>query len=268
MIPLAIAAFAYRHLPESVRYLTVAGKTEKATETVRRINPSIPAGSVPELPGTTTEKPSLLSLFADGRTTLILWAIFFMNQLVIYFVLSWMPSLFGQAGLSASTALIATSLFNLGGVVGGIVIGRLSDKRARPFGTIATAYVIGAVFIGITALTFEIVPVMLIAVFLIGVGVSGSQTGISAVAAATYPTTARATGVGWAYGIGRIGSILGPTLGGLFISIGLAPVAIFTLTIIPTLIAALAIMQLARVVADRTATRQTETNSDEVLEAT
>ncbi|NKY60586.1 MFS transporter [Nocardia flavorosea] len=271
VIPLAIAAVAYRYLPESVRYLTVAGRTEQAAEIVRRINPSIPPGSVPELPGTTTtEKSSIVSLFADGRTTrtLILWAVFFMNLLVIYFVLSWMPSLFGQAGLSSSTALIATSLFNLGGVVGGIVIGRLSDTRDRPFGTIATAYVIGAVFIGITALAFDIVPVLLVAVFLIGVGVSGSQTGISAVAAATYPTNTRATGVGWAYGIGRIGSIIGPTLGGLLIGIGLAPVTIFTLTIIPTLLAAVAIMQLARVVADRSGTKKPGASSAEVLETT
>lgn len=250
LVPLAIAVIAYLALPESVRYLTASGQHGRAMQIVQQIDTRVVPDAALTLPEASSEKSSVATLFTDGRTarTLILWSVFFMNLLVIYFVLSWMPSLFGQAGLSATIALIATALFNLGGVIGGVTIGRLSDRRSRPYGVIAAAYLVGAVFIGVVALAFHIVPIMLVAVFLVGVGVSGSQTGISAVAASVYPTVARATGVGWAYGIGRIGSIVGPTIGGLLIAAGLGAVTIFSLTIVPTLIAAVGILVLARTV--------------------
>ncbi|WP_256993613.1 MFS transporter [Rhodococcus sp. 06-418-5] len=249
ILPLFLAVYSYFTLPESVRYLTVNGRTAEAANILDQVSPgSVPPGSSLTLPETASNKSSVGALFSEGRTsrTVILWSIFFMNLLVIYFVLSWMPSLFKEAGLTASVALVATALFNLGGVVGGITIGRLADRRERPFGVIATSYVLGAVFIGVVAVAFHIVPLMLIAVFVVGVGVSGSQTGISAVAASAYPTIARATGVGWAYGVGRIGSIIGPTLGGFLIAIGLGAVNIFTLTMIPTLLAAAGILLLSR----------------------
>lgn len=253
VVPLVIAGMCLVWLPESVRFLTVSGDATQAMKILRRIDTSIPVDAEPRVRESAPERSSLATLFTDGRSgrTLLLWSTFFMNLLVIYFVLSWMPSLFGKAGLTVTTALIATSMFNLGGVIGGLSIGRLADRRERPFAVISTAYVIGAVFIGVTALTFQILPVMLASVFLIGVGVSGSQTGISAVAAGVYPTAARATGVGWAYGIGRIGSIVGPAIGGLLIAVGMDPVMIFALTIIPTLAASVSIMMLAKAITRR-----------------
>jgi AAHS family 4-hydroxybenzoate transporter-like MFS transporter len=74
-------------------------------------------------------------------------------------------------------------------------------------------------------------------VFAAGVGVIGGQTVSNALSADYYPTAIRATGVGWCLGIGRVGSILGPTLGGYLLSYGGTPRHIFWAAAIPALIA-------------------------------
>ncbi|GAY07680.1 4-hydroxybenzoate transporter [Pseudonocardia sp. N23] len=99
--------------------------------------------------------------------------------------------------------------------------------------------------IGITAST-TLVPLLLVSVVLAGVGVVGGQTGISVLASAMYPTRTRAAGVGWAYGVGRLGSIVGPGVSGLLLAAGLGPTAIVALAAAPTALATCGIGVLAR----------------------
>jgi AAHS family 4-hydroxybenzoate transporter-like MFS transporter len=68
----------------------------------------------------------------------------------------------------------------------------------------------------------------------------GSQLGANAMVAALYPARIRSTGVGWALGIGRLGGIAGPALGGALLAFGLPPKQIFLCACGPALIAALA----------------------------
>ena len=83
-------------------------------------------------------------------------------------------------------------------------------------------------------------PLLPIAISVSGMCVIGGQTASNALAADFYPTAIRATGVGWALGIGRIGSILGPVLGGVLLSYGGSAKHIFWAAAIPPLIAAAA----------------------------
>jgi AAHS family 4-hydroxybenzoate transporter-like MFS transporter len=81
-------------------------------------------------------------------------------------------------------------------------------------------------------------------VFAAGFGVIGAQFGANAIAAEVYPTAYRSTGVGWAFGIGRIGSIIGPTLGAALV--GTTP-RLFAMAAVPPLVAAVAAFAAAAV---------------------
>jgi AAHS family 4-hydroxybenzoate transporter-like MFS transporter len=100
---------------------------------------------------------------------------------------------------------------------------------------------------------------MVLAVFGAGFCVSGSQVGVNALAAAYYPTANRATGVSWANGVGRSGSVLGSMLGGLMLSLGWGIPTVFAIVAIPAFIAGLAIfaMGLGRRLAARQVQLQT-----------
>ena len=83
-------------------------------------------------------------------------------------------------------------------------------------------------------------------VFGAGVGIVGGQAAANALAATLYPTAVRSTGVGWALGIGRIGAILGPSLGGFLLAAHVSVRNVFLLAMIPAVIAALAALSIGR----------------------
>ena len=55
--------------------------------------------------------------------------------------------------------------------------------------------------------------------FIAGACVLGVQSGINVCGALVYPTSLRALGSGWQLGIGRLGSIVGPLVGALFVAL-------------------------------------------------
>jgi AAHS family 4-hydroxybenzoate transporter-like MFS transporter len=147
------------------------------------------------------------------------------------------------AGAGVRSAVLIGVMLQVGGLVGAIPLGWLLD-RASPRAVLFPAYLLAAVsialigvFAGATTLTFVIV-------FLAGFGVIGGQTAANAVAAATYPTEVRATGVGWALGVGRVGSIVGPALVGVLLAAHVSLKEIFWLSAVPAVLAALATLGL------------------------
>jgi AAHS family 4-hydroxybenzoate transporter-like MFS transporter len=97
----------------------------------------------------------------------------------------------------------------------------------------------------IAAIAYITSPFSLIATatFFLGLFVTGAQAGINVLAASFYPTSIRSTGLGWALGVGRIGSIVGPMLAGFMLkSLGWSPHLIVLSTVIPALLAAAAVM--------------------------
>ena len=108
-------------------------------------------------------------------------------------------------------------------------------RSDRPTRVLRVAYALAALFrrrAGF-ATTTSIFIVMLL-IFLTGVFVIGSQFCMNALAASFYPTAIRSTGVGWALGIGRIGSVIGPVVGGWFIGFGWSTPNIFLATAVPS----------------------------------
>jgi len=239
--PLVLLPFALLLLPESVRFLVAQRQSgARIAATLGRIapDPALRPDANYTLPEVELKGLPVQHLFRDGRAmgTLLLWLAFFMNLLIIYFFVTWLPQLLGQVGLSAQHSILTAALFNSGGAIGGIVVGILTD-RSEPYRLIVAAFgaavfcIVGVAYAGAS------LPSLVVSIFLTGVTVVGAQNGINALAARLYPTDVRSTGVSWGLGIGRIGSIVGPFIGGELISMGWSPNRLFLVVAVPAAIA-------------------------------
>jgi AAHS family 4-hydroxybenzoate transporter-like MFS transporter len=178
-------------------------------------------------------------LFSDGRSriTILLWIIFFANLMELYILTSWLPTTINAQGVDLYWAQIATALVQVGGIAGAFALAPLVD-RYGPNLVLAAAFGTAALSIVVLGLAGTSVAVTLIAAFGCGIGTVGAQNCNNGIAAKFYPTEIRATGVGWALAVGRIGSILGPAVGGILLSTGLDIQNIFLVGIVPPLVAA------------------------------
>jgi AAHS family 4-hydroxybenzoate transporter-like MFS transporter len=243
VLPLLLLPVLLYDLPESVRFLLLRkGGRERATALLRRIDP---AAEIDQNTRLVIEEhrasgASVLALFRDGRarSTTLLWIVYFMSLLMLYLFTSWLTTHVREAGISAGLAIIVGTMFQVGGVFGA-VFGWMVDKLG-PSRTIFTAYLLAAVAIACIAFAEGNLVILTLSVFAAGFGIIGGQTAANALAAMSYPTQIRSTGVGWAMGIGRAGSIVGPGLAGILIQFGMSTQNVFYLAIIPAFCAAVA----------------------------
>ena len=243
-IPVVVAILLIALLPESIRFLVLKGGNQrKVSEYLSRIMPGM---AVPDdfIVGADEHQSGSFSvgqLFTDGRAavTLMLWTMFFMNLLNLWFLNNWLPTIMNDAGMEVETASLVTSLFQIGGLVGALLLAGTLGRRLS-FGTLAMTYFAAAIFILLIGEAGASVPLLVVTVFASGMGVIGGQTVSNALSADFYPTPIRSTGVGWSLGIGRVGSILGPILGGILLSYGGSARRVFWAAAVPALIATLA----------------------------
>jgi AAHS family 4-hydroxybenzoate transporter-like MFS transporter len=182
--------------------------------------------------------------------TVLLWIVFFMSLLNIFLINFWLPTLTHDAGIPLVLANMATGLFQAGGVISTLLGGRAVDAYGA-YRVLTPAYLFAG--LSIAALGFAVVspPLLLIVATIAGFCLIGGQTGVNALASTFYPTFIRSTGVGWALGIGRIGSIAGPGVGGILIALKWPTTAIFIIGGIAALCAALALFAMGRTPAAR-----------------
>jgi AAHS family 4-hydroxybenzoate transporter-like MFS transporter len=241
IFPLLIGVMALVALPESIRFLLLKGGNQtKVALYLSRIAPQgAPYGEVSVGIDEQRSRGFVVSqLFKErrGTVTLLLWVMFFMNLLDLYFLNSWLPTVMNDNGINVRIAIVITTLFQIGGAIGAILLGRLIDRRLS-FRILAWTYLSAAACIFLIGEAGSSIGLLVITVFAAGFCVVGGQTSSNALAAEFYPTAMRSTGVGWALGIGRIGSIIGPTLGGILLSRGGGTRQIFWLAAVPVLIA-------------------------------
>ncbi len=186
-------------------------------------------------------------LFANGMwsATALMWAVFFLNLLMLFTLTSWLPTIITASGLSLQFANLATSGYQFAGIPGAVAIALLCDRwgarRVLPImflGAASALFLLGAA--GANPLLIAT------ATAAAGVCVVGGQNAVNAFASGFYPSAMRATGVGWALGVGRLGSILGPLVAGELIKVGARPSTLFQLCAIAGLIAAAAMAVVAR----------------------
>jgi AAHS family 4-hydroxybenzoate transporter-like MFS transporter len=249
LAPLLLVPIQMLRLPESVRFLALTGRAhDRVAQLLGLINPKAVFA-----PGTQfiVHEPDLagipvLHLFRDGRTlvTLLLWVVFFMSLLDLYFLSNWLPTVLNDLGASVSEAAVIGSMLQVGGVVGTFALGSIIDRfsfRALALVCFVAVFAVGA----IGQLGHSVVFVTL-AIFATGFCIVGGQIAANALAATYYPTSVRATGVGWALGIGRVGSIVGPLVGGALLTAKWSTGSVFIAAATVALCAALAAFALSR----------------------
>jgi MFS transporter, AAHS family, 4-hydroxybenzoate transporter len=244
-IPLLGIVVVALYLPESVRYMLVAGKSmERVADIMRRIVPegNFAAGTrftlEPQIPGITVK-----ALFTDGRAypTTMLWIAFVANLFILTYLVFWLPSLLRQIGQPLNVAIMVTIWYAIGGCIGGLTMGWLADKLGSLPKVLATAYGCAAITICIAAFSLANTPVLVVAMFLTGCCINGGQGSLNTISAMFYPTAIRATGIGWALGVGRIGAVIGPAVGGILVGAGFAPANVFLANVVPAVIGVIAI---------------------------
>ncbi|MDX3656563.1 aromatic acid/H+ symport family MFS transporter [Streptomyces sp. ID05-26A] len=161
------------------------------------------------------------SLFRPGlrRATVAFWVASFMGLLLVYGLNTWLPQIMRSAGYELGTALALLLTLNVGAVVGLVIAGAVADRvgiRPAAIGWFAGA----VVFLALLSIKLPGVGVY-VAVFLAGCFVFSAQVLVYAYAGRVYEEN-RATGIGWAAGIGRLGAISGPLLGGALLTAGMA----------------------------------------------
>jgi AAHS family 4-hydroxybenzoate transporter-like MFS transporter len=249
VLPILFAGVMLVGLPESIRHLVTRGEQPQAVRAIlARIDKTtlIPADArfvinEEKYPGLTVSH-----LFSGNRAlgTVLLWVIFFMSLLDIFFISSWLPTVLSSAGMAESSAVIATAMVQGGGVVTSLLVGRWVDRFGF-FVILTPLYLLAAVSIVCLGQPGLPVGVIMAAAALSGAGIVGGQTAVNVLAAVYYPTFMRATGVGWGLGIGRIGSIVGPVIGGMLIARHWGNNDLFLAAALPALAAALATVLMA-----------------------
>jgi len=239
-------AIAALWLPESPRLLAArANLAPRHHALLRRLGISHRPGETDGVDVARGGNP-IGMLFGDGYAlqTALLWIIFFCSLLDLYLFIFWLPEVLHLTGMTPAQAVFATSLYPLGGIAAVLYLGWAIDR----FGTrrsLAVHYAVGIVFIALIALAALPYLVLLAVVFMSGVTIIGSQTGLNAACGKLYPARMRTSGYGFATGVGRLGGIAAAPVGGYLLARGLPPTYVFLCACVFAAVAAVATAFLA-----------------------
>jgi len=238
--PLALVLVVALWLPESPRFLAArANLAPRDRALLQRLD--IAPGQVERHAIDLAHGNPITMLFGEGYAlqTLLLWVIFFCSLLNLFLFAYWLPTVLNLIGFTPSQAVFASSLRDFGAIWAVLYLGLLID-RVGPERSLAFHYAAGAVFIALIALIALPYTLLLAVIFFSGMTIIGSQTGANATCGALYPARMRTSGLGWALGIGRLGGIAAPALGGYLLALKLPPTHIFLSACLFAIIAAVA----------------------------
>lgn len=244
VLPIILMPIIYKILPDSPTFYVLKGKTDKLVPVLHRLNrdEKYQKGDQFVVPTKLTEGMPIKHLFKNKRgvSTVMFWIASFMCLLVMYGLSTWLPSIMQGAGFALGSSMTFLITLNAGAVTGAILGAGLADH----FGLKKMLLLFLCLgFFTLISLSFN--PNMLflyVLIFVAGATTTGSQNIVNAFVSQYYPTEMRATGSGWALGMGRIGGMLGPTLGGALLTAQLTLQLNFLAFAIPCLIAAIAIV--------------------------
>jgi len=224
IVPIVLALIGLFTLPESIKFMALhESQRAKMVKAIAAIDPDfkVPANAQfviedeQQFPGFNP-----VYLFRQGLwlITPLLWLLFALNLMGYFFLLSWTPTLMAVLKLPPSVGALAGAMIQVGGTVGSLLLARWVERHrffAIAIMFVAAVPVVASIgFAGQSSTT-----ALAIATFFAGFCVLGIQTGINVAGALIYPTSLRANGSGWELGIGRIGSIIGPLVGALFVGL-------------------------------------------------
>jgi AAHS family 4-hydroxybenzoate transporter-like MFS transporter len=245
-VPLVMLPVLAAWLPESPRFLLAKGRIgPRHSALLARLGIG-PEAAMRRTPVDVATRNPIRMMFTDGYgfRTICLWVMFFANLLDMFLLGYWLPSVLNLLGFSPADAVFAASLRELGAMASTLYLGPLIDRLGN--WVLAVHFACGIVVIAALALVAMPYPLMLVVITGTGLFTTGSQTGANAVAGTLYPARMRTTGIGWALGIGRLGGIVGPAIGGFLLAAGLPPTRIFLSACGFALLAAVAAAMLRR----------------------
>ncbi len=244
MISLLLLPVLYLMLPESLHFMLRKGNALGVAKVLKRGQwMAKPANDLVEVD---SEGWPFLELFRNGHgtATLLLGGVFFLSLLLTYFLVNWLPLTLSAAGVHMGHALLGVAALNLGSVLGCVLLGLLGD-RVGMVKVIGSAYLFGS--IGITLIgQSSSLPVILLTTFVGGFLSIGAQICTVALSASFFALPVRGSGVGWCMGIGRIGAMCGPLLGGLLVGLGMSSETLFLFAGLTSVATGLIVLTLGR----------------------
>ena len=225
LAPIVIAFLVLIILPESISHLVKSGKPEQAKKIVRKIDKNstldLSADLRLEMPGE-VKKSGMKALFAGDyfKTTSLLWLLFFLSFYLLWVLFSWVPTLLKQAGATTEQFSIGFAFIHMGSVIACLCIGTLMSKFNK---LNVVKYLFLGAFVAMIAFGYfasqAFVIVLVVSIFT-GMLVNGGNSSLMGLASAVYPSEVRGSGIGCAYGIGKVGTLIAPLAGGLYLQYG------------------------------------------------
>lgn len=246
-IPLLFLPILIWRVSESVQMSLTLGKARQtALDLLKRM--AIDPDTLPSATASTVAvRNPVKRLFQDGHAvrTILLWGMFLSNFLATWLVIFWLPTILTASGAAVGDAAFYSALLPAGALIGIGLIGYLASKHQIET-VLAAALLIGTAAIFVLWHADLSLAATAFVLIITGIGNMGGQFGMNGLSGSVYPTEIRATGSGWAFGVGRIGNIVGPALGGMVLSLGFAPKAMFLMAAFACSFAALGVLLLAR----------------------
>lgn len=247
VLPLLLALVLMIWLPESARFLVVRNRgTDKVRKTLSPIAPQVVAEagsfSVPEQKAVAARNVfAVIFSGTYGLGTVLLWLTYFMGQVIVYLLTSWLPTLMRDSGASMEQAAFIGALFQFGGVLSAVGVGWAMD-RFNPHKVIGIFYLLAGVFAYAVGQSLGNITLLATLVLVAGMCVNGAQSAMPSLAARFYPTQGRATGVSWMLGIGRFGAILGAWSGATLLGLGWSFEQVLTALLVPAALATVGVV--------------------------
>jgi AAHS family 4-hydroxybenzoate transporter-like MFS transporter len=245
VVPLLLFPLFLFIIPESLYYLARRVGSSRGIDLILQEIEGVPCGIKTTLVvDVASRRSTVVKLFIEkrGAATALIGLCFFANLMLLGFLFNWLPIVLRDTGMSLNKAIYAVVALQLGGILGGLMIGRLVDQYGS-HRVLPSCLMAGAVFTGLVGTVGAASSAFLLGLlFGVGAFAIGSQFCLYAFVAQFYPSEMRATGVGWATSVGRIGSIVGPVVGGIILSLNLTLKSVFLLASVPALISAAALL--------------------------
>ncbi|MGO4235920.1 MFS transporter [Pseudarthrobacter sp. YAF2] len=238
-----ILPFAWKLLPETPVHLLRLRRTESA----HRLSAAMGLPEPVLVAAGKRHFAGIGPLFSAGvgGATILFWIMTFCGLLLVFGITAWLPTMMQANGYSLGSALLQTAAMWIGVGVGVIVGGKIADRiGAKP--VVVTAFLMGALSLVAMSLNPNVV-VLFILMFLSGVGFIGSQILVNGFILTRYPDDMRGSGLAWALSFGRLGAIVGPSLGAWVLTSGLSVEWNFYTFAIPAVVGAIASLLVPRI---------------------
>ena len=242
LLSLAVIPLVLAFVPESLDFL-LARRPKNALERINKMAARFGHPALNELPvaqAKTYQGNAVFQLWKPElrRSTLVIWASFFIVMFGFYFIMSWTPKLLVDSGMSTSEGVTGGVLLSIGGIFGSTVIGMLAARIALKYVLQGYMLLSALLLVAFYGFASELSYALALGLF-IGFFSNGCVGGLYALTPQMYPATVRSTGLGWAIGVGRLGAILSPVVAGVLLDFGWKPLnlyAVFALVFIAAIV--------------------------------